>query len=118
MTYQLAANLLGAAGSRLAEVRITRLVEGVFYAVVVVDTPGGVVEVDARPSDALNLAVVCGTPVRIDVAVLSNPDADRHTEWEQYPARVADLAAEERQRRADILARLAREHKRPAQPEA
>ena len=29
---------------------------------------------------------------------------------ERYPARTPDLAAEERQRRADFLARLAREH--------
>jgi RNA polymerase sigma factor (sigma-70 family) len=117
MTYQLAANLLAAAGSRLAEVRITRLVEGVFYAVVVVESPGGVVEVDARPSDALNLAVVSGAPVRIDAGVLSNPEVDSHPEWEQYPARLADLAAEERQRRADILARYAEERERPDQRE-
>ena len=79
MTYQLAANLLAAGGSRLTEVRITRLVEGVFYAVVVIEAPAGVVEVDARPSDALNLALVAGAPVRVDAAVLSNPEVDCHT---------------------------------------
>jgi hypothetical protein len=110
MTYQLAANLLTAAGSRLTEVRVTRLVEGVFYAVVVVDSPDGTVEVDARPSDALNLAVVTGAPVRVDAAVLSDPAATCHTEWEQFPARVPDLAAEARERRAEVLARLMREH--------
>jgi RNA polymerase sigma factor (sigma-70 family) len=115
MTYQLAANLLAAAGSRLTEVRVTGLVEGVFYALVVIETPGGVVEVDARPSDALNLALVAGAPVRVDAAVLSNPEVDRHAGWEQYSARWQDLAAEERQRRADALARLAREHADPAQ---
>jgi bifunctional DNase/RNase/predicted DNA-binding protein (UPF0251 family) len=93
MTYQLAADLLTAAGSRLTEVRITRLVEGVFYAVVVIEAPGGVVEVDARPSDALNLAAVSGAPVRVDAAVLGNLEVDRHPEWEQYPARLRDLAA-------------------------
>jgi len=120
MTYQLAANLLTAAGSRLTEVRITRLVEGVFYAVVVVEAPGGVVEVDARPSDALNLAVLSGAPVRVDAAVLSHPEVNRPVDWERYPARMPDLAAEERQRKADILARLARlarEHEREAQRE-
>jgi uncharacterized protein len=104
MTYQLAANLLTAAGSRLTEVRITRLTEGVFYAVVVVEGPGGAVEVDARPSDALNLAVVSGAPVRVDAAVLSDPQVDAHPEWEQYQARMPDLAAEERQRRTAFLA--------------
>ena len=114
MTYQLAANLLGAAGARLTEVRITRLVEGVFYALVMVEGPGGIVEVDARPSDALNLATVAGAPVRVDAAILSNPEVDRHPEWEQYPVRWRDLAAEERQRRADALARHAQERERPA----
>ena len=113
MTYQLAANLLTAARARLTEVRITRLVEGVFYAVVVVEAPGGVVEVDARPSDALNLAVLSGAPIRVDAAVLSDPEVHRHTGWEQYSARVPDLAAEERQRMADTLARFAQEHERP-----
>ena len=117
MTYQLAANLITAAGSRLTEVRITSLVEGVFYAVVVVEAPEGTVEVDARPSDALNLAVVSGTPVLVDAAVLGDPEATRHTDWEQYPARVPDLAAEARERRASILARLMQEHERPDQPE-
>jgi hypothetical protein len=37
--YQLAANLLAAAGSRIIEVRITGLAEGVFYAVAVVEAP-------------------------------------------------------------------------------
>jgi RNA polymerase sigma factor (sigma-70 family) len=115
MTYQLAASLLTAAGSRLTEVRITRLVEGVFYAAVVIDTPEGAAEVDARPSDALNLALVAGAPVRVDAAVLGHPEVDCHPEWERYPARWQDLAAEERQRRADALARLAREREDPAQ---
>ena len=110
MTYQLAANLVTAGGSRLTEVRITRLAEGVFYAVVVVEGPGGLVEVDARPSDALNLAVVSGAPVRVNTAVLSDPEVDAHPEWERYPARIPDLAAEERQRRTDFRARLARAH--------
>jgi bifunctional DNase/RNase len=112
VAYQLAASLLAAVGSRLTEVRITGLVDGVFRAVVVVEAPGGVVEVDARPSDAVNLAVIAGVPVRVDDAVLSDPEVDNHPEWERYPVRLADLAAEERQRRADFAARLAREHER------
>ena len=63
-------------------------------------TPGGVVEVDARPSDAVNLAVLTGVPIRVDAAILDDPVLDSHPEWKLYPARLADLAAEERQRRA------------------
>jgi bifunctional DNase/RNase len=66
----LAAALVGALGGRLVEVRVDRLDEGTFYATVVVDGPQGPAEVDARPSDALNLALVVGAPVRVDGGVL------------------------------------------------
>jgi Sigma-70, region 4 len=36
--------------------------------------------------------------------------------WERYPARVPDLAAEARGRRASVLARLTQEHESPEQP--
>ena len=48
--YQLAADLLTAAGSQLAEVRITTLDEGIFYAAAVVAGPDGAIEVAARSS--------------------------------------------------------------------
>ncbi|HEV2254198.1 MAG TPA: hypothetical protein VGS06_13470, partial [Streptosporangiaceae bacterium] len=51
------------------------------------------------PSDALNLAVVSGASVRVNAAVLSDPQVEAHLEWERYPVRIPDLAAEERQRR-------------------
>jgi bifunctional DNase/RNase len=111
--YQLAADLLAAAGSRLAEVRITTLANGVFYAAAVVAGPGGNVEVDARPSDAVNLAVLAGAPILVDAAILDDPVVDSHPEWEQYPARLADLVAEERQRRAGFRARVAEAQESP-----
>ena len=65
-TYKLAASLLQAAGSRLAEVRITRLTNAVFYAAALVHSPSGLQEVDARPSDAVNLALAANAPIRVD----------------------------------------------------
>jgi RNA polymerase sigma factor (sigma-70 family) len=109
MTYQLAVNLLQAAGSPVAEVRVTRLAESVFYATVVLQGPGGPVEVDARPSDALNLALVSGSPIRVDAAILDDPDAAGRTGWEPYPAGTAELAAEVRAEQAEMMAALAAE---------
>jgi bifunctional DNase/RNase len=67
--YRLAAGLLAAAGATLREVRVVRLAEGTFYAEVLVDAGGGGERVDARPSDALNLALLLGKPVRVDPAI-------------------------------------------------
>jgi RNA polymerase sigma factor (sigma-70 family) len=65
-TYKLAASLVEAAGASVTEVRLTSLASGVFYAVVLVAGSAGVREVDARPSDAVNLAVATGAPVRLN----------------------------------------------------
>lgn len=70
LTYVFTASLLQAAGGRLREVRIERLVDEAFYAVAVVDGPQGTREVDARPSDALNLALLAGAPIRVAPDVL------------------------------------------------
>jgi bifunctional DNase/RNase len=94
MTYQMAAGLLDACGSRVSEVRITRLAGTVFYAVVVVDGPAGQREVDARPSDAINLALVAGAPILADGTLLDDPRASRHDEWQDLPSGTAALAAE------------------------
>jgi bifunctional DNase/RNase len=63
-------------GGNLREVRIDRLTEGTYYAVIVVDGPHGATEVDARPSDALALALVVGAPVRADRAVVETTESD------------------------------------------
>lgn len=68
--------LVDALGGRLLEVRIDRLDEGTFYATVALDGPRGPAEVDARPSDALNLALAVGAPVRVDRGVLEQVAAE------------------------------------------
>jgi RNA polymerase sigma factor (sigma-70 family) len=69
LTYGLAAGLVEAAGARVTEVRIARLLDEVFYAAVLVAGPAGAKEVDARPSDAVNLALTAGAPIRVDSAL-------------------------------------------------
>jgi RNA polymerase sigma factor (sigma-70 family) len=97
--YKLAAGLVQAAGSQITEVRITRLLESVFYACVVVQSPGGPQEVDARPSDAVNLALACGAPIRLNGELFSATAADIDgEEASSYPVATADIAAEAQQR--------------------
>ena len=73
MTYQFAADLAHAGGSAVTEVRVTRLTEYTFYAAVAVEGPAGPAEVDARPSDALNLALVAGAGGAWTPAVFDYP---------------------------------------------
>jgi bifunctional DNase/RNase len=70
MTYQLMAALIAAAGSGVRSVRVTRKTDGIFYAQVLLR---GGAAVDARPSDAINLAAITGAPVFVAAELLDQP---------------------------------------------
>lgn len=67
LTHDLLKDVVGAIGRTVAEVRITRLEEGVFYAEL--DLGDGAI-VSARPSDAIAVALRTGSPILVDDAVL------------------------------------------------
>jgi RNA polymerase sigma factor (sigma-70 family) len=114
MAYQFMASLLAATGGRLAEARVTKLDDGTFYGVGRVEGPAGTREVDARPSDLLNLALLTGAPIRVDPEVLaqaseSEKGAQHLAEAAAYPdgtaAIVAEFQAEAERVRAEYLRR-------------
>jgi RNA polymerase sigma factor (sigma-70 family) len=95
---RLAASLVTAAGSRIEEVRVTRLIDCVFYATVVVRGPGGPEEVDARPSDAVTLALAARVPIQVDDRLFAILQPEHTTNAVAgIPVATADLAAEARQ---------------------
>jgi len=77
MTYQFVAALVQALGGRVRRVRIDRVVEEVYFATVKVEGPAGVQSVDARPSDALNLAALVQAPMFVAPGVLQEAEARR-----------------------------------------
>jgi bifunctional DNase/RNase len=108
LSSDLSARLVQALGGTVREVRIDRLSEGTYYAVIVLDGPQAT-EVDARPSDALALALAVGA----DRAVLETTESD---------ATVAEaLVVIDRQKAAGpqaLLDELAQEAQRQDPPEA
>lgn len=73
LTHDLLRDVLNALNVTLVEVRITALEEGVFYALLILSTG---VEVSARPSDAIALALRVGAPIRSTVAVMDEAGID------------------------------------------
>jgi bifunctional DNase/RNase len=72
MTYQFTAALVRSLGGRVREVRLDRIVEGAYAATVEVDGLQGAGLVDARSSDALNLAVLTDAPVLVSPEMLAD----------------------------------------------
>ena len=99
MTHDLLKNVIEALGSQLKEVAIHSLKEGTFYASLVFDFSD--LEVDARPSDAIAIAVRCGVPIYVDEEILeeasidqSEPDAEVEGAEEQDAGVLPTLPAE------------------------
>jgi bifunctional DNase/RNase len=81
--HQLTASLVAGAGRRIAEIRLTDLTASVFIAQVVLDDR---TTVDARPSDAITLALLTDAPITVRRAVLA--------ESERYATEGGELVTE------------------------
>lgn len=103
-SYDLTAALLKASGTAVREVRVSRLVEHTFYGEVVLADGTAV---DARPSDAINLALVTGAPILVDEDVFAR--AERiDPDWAQEHA-AADASTDDRRViAAEVRERLSR----------
>ncbi len=77
ITYQFVAALVQALGGRVRQVRIDRVEEETYIATVEVHGPPGTRSVDARPSDALNLAALVQAPIFVAPEVLQEAEARR-----------------------------------------
>lgn len=84
MTYQFTAGLVEGLGGQVRQVRIDRLVEGAYAATVELAGPVGACSVDARPSDALNLAAIVAAPVFVSPQVVD--DGERRQEGDSGEA--------------------------------
>jgi bifunctional DNase/RNase len=72
LTHELLLTVLETAGLTLERVDVTELKEGTFYARLQVKRLDGTAgEIDARPSDALALAVALQKPIFVDEAVIA-----------------------------------------------
>jgi bifunctional DNase/RNase len=65
LTHDLFRSVLTALGATLVKVEVTELREETFFALLYLDGPGGRVTVDARPSDALAVALRCGATIQV-----------------------------------------------------
>ncbi|MBI1803126.1 MAG: bifunctional nuclease family protein [Ignavibacteriae bacterium] len=86
LTHDLMKNILETLGSDLAEITISELRDGTFYAKLSFDSR----EIDARPSDAIALAVRFGAPIFVSEKVME--EASFLPEEEQEPSEANTMA--------------------------
>jgi len=80
LTHDLVKNVLDSLGNTLADVIISELREGTFYARLNVEGNSTAHEIDARPSDAIAIAIRFGVPIFVAETVMEEastvPDSD------------------------------------------
>lgn len=70
MTHDLLKNIIDRLGGRVERILIDDLWQEIYYAKVSVVVGDGVIDIDARPSDAVALALRCNAPIFMAEAVL------------------------------------------------
>jgi bifunctional DNase/RNase len=84
LTHDLLKNVFGALNARVLRVEVAALRDDTFYGNIVAEVDGKTLNIDARPSDALNLAVRTHVPILVARSVMDSagiiPEEDLHEE--------------------------------------
>src|SRR5215213_9834975 len=72
MTHDLLKNIIGDLSASVDRIVVTELKENTFYARIHLRRNGTAIEVDARPSDAIALALRTQSPIFVEEAVIDN----------------------------------------------
>jgi hypothetical protein len=72
MTHDLLKNIIDDLSAQVERIVVTDLKENTFYALIHLRTNGHSIEVDARPSDAIALALRTHSPIFVEEAVIQN----------------------------------------------
>ena len=81
-THDLLASVIEHLGGTLKEIIVNDLVDGTFYAKLVIDQDGQEIEVDSRPSDAIALGVAENVPIYVAEQVLAQTEADASPDFD------------------------------------
>jgi len=97
LPYDIMKTIIGDLGGNVRRILVTTLRDDVFFATIVIEAAGRQVEVDARPSDAIALAVRTKVPIFVDESVMESAgvlfgEDEEETDGESKPkaARVDD----------------------------
>jgi bifunctional DNase/RNase len=84
-THDLLASVIEAMDGALVEIRINDLADGTFFANLIIEHNGRILEIDSRPSDAIAVGIALNVPIFVAERVLDQVEID--------PAIQADIDA-------------------------
>ena len=102
LTHDLFKTFVEAVDVKIKEVLIYNLVEGVFYAKIVCDKNGHLIDIDARTSDAIAIGIRADCPVYTFEHILSSAGIQLEDEIEAESTAIDSVEKEEKQGLASV----------------
>jgi bifunctional DNase/RNase len=100
LTYDLFRNVIKSLDARIIRVEVVALRDETFYGNIVMEVDGKEINIDSRPSDALNLAIRTNVPILVAEEVMDSagivPEEDEVREGEETAAEAFTEPSEER----------------------
>jgi len=81
LTYNLFNNVMQALNARILQVEVVALRDETFFGNIVVEANGQILNIDSRPSDAINLAARAKVPILVASEVMEAADAAQALRW-------------------------------------
>ncbi len=106
MTHDLLRDLIGELGAQVVRVEISDLRDNTYYARIHITTSGGARIIDARPSDAISLALRVKSPIFVARKVLEASEAAVTVDQEEQAAADPDLSTVSREKWSEILEKM------------
>ena len=85
LTHDLCKRLILGLGGTLRRVNITRVQQSTYFAEMQLEGPNGVVQIDARPSDSVAIALRLGAPIFAPSSLLPAIEADEDDDFAEDP---------------------------------
>ncbi len=102
LTHDLLKSVIDQMGAKISHIMVSDLKNDTFYARIVVDVNGNSMEIDARPSDAIALAVRVNAPLFVAEEVMENASIKPETGLDEITVEreSAPVSAEEEEKLA------------------
>ncbi|HCT56145.1 MAG TPA: bifunctional nuclease family protein [Gemmatimonas aurantiaca] len=85
LTHDLCKALITGMGGTLRRVNITHVKASTYFAELHIETPSGLVKIDARPSDSIAVALRLSSPVYVADTLLTEVDEDDDVDLPSFP---------------------------------
>lgn len=103
LTHDLIKNLIDNLGTSVVEVVITELIENTYHAKIVLLVSSLTNEIDARPSDAIALALRTDAPIYVSEAILDKVGFSPASESEVRISEITDYSVKEQKKEPEPL---------------